>query len=203
MTEEGENNNEIDKQTLNKNDQTIEHDIEKILSVIQSDPQEFNDLDAILSILLEQGIVFDLTQLSALIGKFLERSKQRFGAGGKITKEQISSVLHTLQTESNFLLTQHALAVGSPQNLKQSQQRKNNLKEVLKRALIYEAYKIVSPRQIAGETAESNLRSNIVMRGIEKALKIEKKSLIQIEKQYGRKFVKEALKERSSEGRSR
>ena len=53
MIEEEENNNESDKQSLNKNDQTIEHDIEKILSVIQSDPQEFNDLDAILD---EQAI---------------------------------------------------------------------------------------------------------------------------------------------------
>ena len=191
FSEEDDNQKEFGESSEN-----IENDIENILAEMQSDPKEFQDIDAILSILLEKGLVFDASELAALVGKFLAKVKNKLGSKSKITKDQVKSVLQTLQTESDFLLMQHALSVGEERDKKQSQKKKQDIKAILRRAIIYEAYKIMSPRQIAGESRVDNLRSNIIMQGLEKALKIENKSLEQVEKQYGKSFIKNVTKGR-------
>jgi hypothetical protein len=176
----------------------MEQEIADILAEISQNPEDAQDLDSILAILLEQGIVFDISNLSALLAKFLGRMGQRSGSKSNIDKSKISNLLQTLQTESNFLLVQNALAVQGQEKKPMQEKDKNNLKEVLKKCIIYEAYKVVSPRAIAGETAESNFRNNIMMQGVDKALKIEKTTMEQAEKKYGKNFVKDLQQQRQS-----
>jgi hypothetical protein len=198
--------NEGDSEKKEFDEKSVEQEIEIILSEIAKDPEEAHDLDAILAILLDHGIIFDNSDLAALVAKFLSRMQNRSNSKASIDKVKISNILQTLQTDSNFLLVQNALSVQQISGKKQQNtQQKDNLKEPMKRCIIYEAYKIVSPRAIAGETVESNFKNNIIMRGVDKALKIEKKTMEQAEKKYGKNFMKdlENQQKSSSKGRGR
>lgn len=51
-----------------------------------------------------------------------------------------------------------------------NKKHKHNFREFLKHAASYEAYKIINPRQIAGETKEENFIANAVVLGVKKAM---------------------------------
>lgn len=67
--------------------------------------------------------------------------------------------------------------------------------ETLMRFVIYEIYKMTSPRQLAGETAMQNFVKNVELRGLEEALKYEGKEFV-------KNFALSELKGLELQGRS-
>ena len=61
-------------------------------------------------------------------------------------------------------------------------QSKKQLKYVVKQFLIYEIYKILTPRQVAGKTKMDTFIYNLILRGLEKAMKYSNISEFQIHK---------------------
>lgn len=70
---------------------------------------------------------------------------------------------------------------------------KKNLKNILKSFAIYEVYKVMNPRRIAGETAKNNYENNMYMGGEKLASKHTGGRKHEVEK-YSKKFVKQAKK---------
>lgn len=72
------------------------------------------------------------------------------------------------------------------------EERKNHI-----RWIIYEAYKIINPNRIAGETDLENFINNVKTRGLEEARKYTNHA-VNYEKSLGTKFLGELNKEKSS-----
>ena len=180
----------------------LENEVKSLLEEMSSNPEDSLDIDAIVDILFEQGILMNTKDLSNLIVNILKKVRTKSGSQNKkLTKSELSQMLQNLQSVSNFLLLQYTLSTDThkkqqkeEKKYQEQQQIRNNLKLILKRAIIYEAYKIVSPRKIAGETLETNFKSNIIMRGVKNALKVERKTYKQAEQTYGKGFIKQAIK---------
>ena len=71
-------------------------------------------------------------------------------------------------------------------------QSKKQLKYVIKQFLIYEAYKILTPRKIAGKTKMDTFIYNLILRGLEKAMKYSNMSEFQIQK-IPNKYMKKLM----------
>ena len=54
-----------------------------------------------------------------------------------------------------------------------NKQAKNNIKRIMKNFAIYEVYKIMNPKRIAGETAKDNYKHNLMQGGEKLAKKYE------------------------------
>ena len=187
--------------------ENLENEINSLLGEMISDPEASSDIDAIIAILFEQGILMNTKNLSNLIVNILKKThKKSRSQNKKLTKSELSQMLQNLQSVSNFLLIQYTTLSAETYKKHQKKEKKeqkqqvvrDNLKLILKRAIIYEAYKIVNPRRIAGETLEANFKSNIIMKGVKNALKVERKTYKQAEQTYGKGFIKQALKDKQA-----
>lgn len=50
-----------------------------------------------------------------------------------------------------------------------------NFRKIVRNFIVYEIYKLINPRRLAGETKEQNMVDNIVMYGVKRAAKFERK----------------------------
>jgi hypothetical protein len=92
--------------------------------------------------------------------------------------------------------------VGASKNQSQqiTEESKKNLKTLLKKFAIYEVYKVMNPRRIAGETKKANYEHNLITGGEEKADKYAGRHFSEKEKAEMRADVN---KEMASWGKSR
>ena len=83
-----------------------------------------------------------------------------------------------------------------------SKQVQSDVKRVIKNFAIYEVYKVMNPRRIAGETAKDNFAHNMAYRGEKKAMQYEggKEEAM---KEYGSDEVAKIKKQVSSLGKSK
>jgi hypothetical protein len=75
-----------------------------------------------------------------------------------------------------------------------SKKSRENLKQIIKRFAVYELYKFVNPRRIAGETRRENFIHNMVLGGMERASRFEGGTKAEI-KSYSPQFIKNLEKQ--------
>ena|GEM_PF-1188135 len=166
---------------------TLPEDAQNILDSLETD-QEFNaDMEALIAE-LEAGTL-DLTILQSKFLLLIKSTLARLNKGAsKALEERLKGnqkdILDQLTTLSHFLIMNKApLVQDATRDLQDPQDKYSHLtasaiqntKQILKRFAVYEVYKVMNPRRIAGETSRSNFVSNFVTGGLRKAMKYDPK----------------------------
>lgn len=109
-------------------------------------------------------------------------------------KKRISELsLFLMQREaSKYGHTEHDLdvSIGDLHHVSLSIKAKQELQKAVKRFVVYEIYKVMSPIQIAGETMRQNFVNNATLRGVDKAVEYEG-GMEQALQKYGSHTIKE------------
>lgn len=156
----------------------IEAEFNDLVANLSEDADLEMSLDILLDQLLEDIHGVDKTDLAVQLGRYFERvlaKKHRIGDDKKSIDSQ--KLVQHLQKLAVFYNMQQSFvnqmrSTDKQQSMTNKESRKQ-LKEILKRAVIYESYKSMNPRKIAGETVRENFEDNVVLRGIKKAIKQE------------------------------
>lgn len=167
---------------------------EQILQDLEND-EEFN---AKIEVLI-QGLNDGTLDLSMLQSKFILLIKATLQ---KNTKHRLEQIEHQIKkAEKNIhdqlaLLSRHMLMqrasqakegfedLANPKDKYESMSARaiKNTKQILKRFAIYEIYKVMSPRTIAGETQRQNFISDYITGGIKKAMRYDRSYLAKAER---------------------
>jgi hypothetical protein len=100
----------------------------------------------------------------------------------KILKKREKAIYKHLEALSQYLIVRRAQIQGSKKTIFNkltkaipgiTQQAKKDFRNMVKRFAIYEVYKIMDPKRIAGETKVMNFVHNMIMGGFSKAHKYE------------------------------
>ena len=175
------------EESLENESNELPKEVQDILDVLESD-EEFNKEMEELMAALEAGTL-DLTILQSkfllLIKSVLGRlNKGKSRALEHKLKGNEQDILDQLTTLSHFLMMQKTpLVQEATLGVQGPKDKYSNLtaaaiqstKQILKRFAVYEVYKIMNPRRIAGETSRDNFVSNFVTGGIKKAMQYEPK----------------------------
>jgi hypothetical protein len=111
----------------------------------------------------------DVNKIDELEKKITEDMSKFAGKFNRVVEEEIDPNLGTVKKGKESILNIEA---------------KKNLKRIMKNFAVYEVYKIMNPKRIAGETKEDNYRKNLMQGGEQLASRYEggKESDL---KQYG------------------
>jgi hypothetical protein len=111
----------------------------------------------------------DVNKIDELEKKITEDISKFAGKFNRVVEEEIDPNLGTVKKGKESILNIEA---------------KKNLKRIMKNFAVYEVYKIMNPKRIAGETKEDNYRKNLMQGGEQLASRYEggKESDL---KQYG------------------
>ena len=158
------------------------------------------EIEQILAVLNEKTM--DLTkiqtQIIILIKKYLGKLDGK-KLGVKIDEKLISK---NVAEVSNYLMQQRSQVVKeankglikSKDNLQgASRESRDNLKKLVKNFAVYQVYKFMTPKRIAGETKEENFAHNMIKGGMDLAKQYEGGSKSDI-KGYKPEFVKKLEK---------
>lgn len=156
-----------------------------ILEALESDTEFNKEMEELLSS-LDSGTL-DLTILQSKLLLLIKSAIGRLDKGKSkiletILKSKEKEILDQLTALSHHLMMQKSqLAKDASQDLENPKDKYSNLttaaikntKEILKRFAIYQIYKVMNPRRIAGETRRENFVANFITGGIKKAMKYE------------------------------
>jgi hypothetical protein len=188
----------IDKKDQDENAK-IPDDIKKILNLQGDDPKlneqgtgifdellkddDFDkEIEQILALLNEETM--DLTKLQTqiilLIKKYLNNNKNYNIAKAKGHELKIDEKLiaKNITELSSYLMQQKSEVVkGANRNLSGpkdkyqgiSKQSRSDLKNTIKTLAVYEVYKVLNPKKIAGETRKENFAHNMIIGGMDRA----------------------------------
>ena len=176
------------------NDVPLEHHIERVLSIIQNDPEEAPELEEIVEMLLSNNI--DINDLPPRLLKFLSCRSVKLQKKNisddelsiYMSSEQLVHLVHNLNILSK-LTSKQILSDKSktdPKSLAAAQ-------DVMKRFVVYELYKAANPNRIAGEAQDVNFKNNIILRGLAASCKLENITIDKAEKKYGREIIESGL----------
>ena len=168
----------------------------ELLSILENDPDFQKELEQILGQIHKAD--FNLTKINEIIITLIELSMQKL-----ILKEKLRDLLGDLKGSRggvNVRIGELAVHLMIKCNLgiyikggnvKEFSLSKayENLSDIVKRFIIYEIYKILTPRRIAGETNLQNFISNFIIRGEKQAIKYESGSK-KVLKKYSPQFIK-------------
>ena len=146
----------------------FETELEEVLSAIQENSVNLTNAEEHVMLLMEAAL------------KKLNLKAEELDLAHSILKEKRTLILEHLKQLSIYLMTKRAELTRNAMLGTIDQQNKEfletanvraHLKQILKRFAIYEMYKIMTPRRIAGQTKAQNFIGNAVMRGIKAAMK--------------------------------
>lgn len=161
---------------------------EEIAQMLQNDDSFSEEIALILADLNEESM--DLTKITTKLMHFLRKYLHNIASGeiaGQKDKYQEIVELNQQQVEEDLLIVTNHLSHkykaiaeietdGDYKNI--TEQSKKDLTRIVKNFAIYEIYKCMNPRRIAGETEQSNFLHNVVIRGIDVAKKYTPKAKI-------------------------
>ncbi|MFK7967551.1 MAG: DUF5394 family protein [Rickettsiaceae bacterium] len=186
------NNNSCDKSNKNKSEQH-ESEMLAILEELQKDSNVGKAIDQI----IEEAAELDEIQskLILLIKKHLSKiepeTDQNTGAkiklGYKEMEENITKFTHDLLKSHQD--NNPDISNNSNNKYFLDKQAKMNIKKSIKEFAVYEIYKVMNPRRIAGETKKDNYAHNMMMGGKNLASKYEGGQESDL-KSYGEKEVR-------------
>lgn len=193
--------NEEARKVVEKLDKETRDEIESIIDNLRAANQ--NDLEAIVIMLLEKILKKIIKEDGGKTGDeisgpekddLLEELKQlatELHQTGQLksSKDAAQLVYYTLHKRFEKLLKKRKEKDLDYLNKKS----KDQMEEELERMAIYELHKIMNPRQLAGETRLENFINNMIVGGLELAMKYEGGTKKELER-YDAKFL-EGLQE--------
>jgi len=183
--EENDKTTEVKKLTdkirhvLNPNatgDEDIEGAAEKIFDELHGNDSFNQEIEQILAILNEQTM--DLTQLQSkiilLIKKYINQDKKLAiepEIDEKLISHNVAEVSHYLMQQRSDLIknTNNKLASSKDKYYGMSSKSRADLKLVVKNFAVYQVYKFLNPKKIAGETSKENFVHNMIIGGKDQA----------------------------------
>lgn len=168
-----------------------------IMSNLSSDNTKEKNLGAVVDRIIENAKNIDDTQTNIILAiknhlikkdKTPDEQEKAAEIEKQITEDIsgfINRVYKSKAMSKNIDKTTNNNAVAGELNAVS----KSYLKGVMKRFVVYEIYKVMNPKRIAGETKKQNYQKNVKQIGVEKARKYEGGSKSDL-KQYGVAEVK-------------
>lgn len=150
------------------------------------------------------------TQLIILIKRYLEKSKAYLLSKDKDLKIDEKRIMEDIVAASQYMMEQRIHIIkNAEQNLINSKdnyfnisnQSREDLKKIIKNFAVYEIYKVMNPKRIAGETRKQNFVNNMMIGGINRAQKYAGGNKSEI-KQYSPEFIKKLENKRIQFNRS-
>jgi len=172
---------------------------EKIFAELSQNDEFEQEIEQILALLNEQTM--DLTKLQTqiilLIRKYLGKTKSK-NLSLKLDERQISQ---NVTEVSNYLMQQHSKIAKESKSLVKSKdklqgisvQSKADLKRLVKNFAVYQVYKFMNPKRLAGETKKENFAHNMINGGMKLAKNYEGGSKSDIAS-YSPQFIKDLEK---------
>lgn len=193
-----------EKFDITKVENELSQDVKELVGILESDPEFEAELDLILSAMQESSANLSYVQshIMLLIETAFKRLKLKDAEADKAQnnfKQKKLQITQHLKELSTYLMTQRSnliaktmFGIDNPadKNLFINSEIKSHLKIMLRRFAIYEIYKIMTPKRIAGKTKKQNFVTNAVLRGMKVAMKYEGGSVKDI-KSYGKGILKE------------
>ena len=152
----------------------------KMLEQLDEDEDFDKEVEEILSNLNEEDM--DLTQLQTqiilLIKKYLHRLQEARGhkkdeikLDEKVIEENIREVSTILMEQESEIIKKvnKDLAKSRDKYAAISKDSRNNLKRLIKNFAVYEMYKFLNPKRIAGETRRDVFTHNMIIGGLSRA----------------------------------
>lgn len=158
----------------------LESDDLDLLAMLDSDPEFQNEIESLIKLIHDEN--FTLANLHKKISDLIELSAQKL-----ILKEKLRGFLEHLKGSSgelkrrideisaHLMLRRNLGIYTKGADIKKFIITKacENLKAMMKRFVIYEIYKFLNPRRIAGKTKLENFIINYLLRGEKIARKFE------------------------------
>ncbi len=144
------------------NNTDLKSKIDKILEGIDSDEQ--GGVESSIKQLLT-SLIEEMQSASPSQSKYLSQYKAKLS-----NKISALKILLLLKGSKKGKFSEPELS-AEEKNIQR--QQKQHVKNLLKRFVIYEIYKIMNPKRIAGETKTSNFTNNMITGGLKRALKYE------------------------------
>ena len=166
----------------------------KIIELINQNPDFTNELQAILAKFRNSNLIHLQTEILLLLQEVLNNfvsGKYSIDDDKKLDGKQREKMNKRLGEMSQALMQQNILqtriqkkqaGVAKDKYEYLTPETYSSLKTNLKKFVVYEMYKVLSPKRIAGESHRDNFITNAVMRGIKVAIKYEPKVAHDMEK---------------------
>jgi hypothetical protein len=206
-------NNEDSKKDKTKVDEKVNSLVKQIMAALDSgssttdvfeelaESHSFDEeIEQILANFNEQTM--DLTKLQTqiiiLIKKYLGTKKFNKSALGKDVDIDEKLIAANIAEASDYLIQQRLAIIKetnkSLENNKDNYQgitskSRADFKKIIKNFAVYEIYKVMNPKRIAGETRKENFAHNVIERGLESAKHYAGGTKHEIER-YSPQFVK-------------
>ena len=167
---------------LEDGEEELSEDAQAMVDVLEAD-EEFNkEIQALISSLDQDNLDLALIQSKFLL--LIKAALIRLGNGKSRAIEHKLKMKEKDILEQLTMLSHHLMMMKTPMAKEMSKgidapKDKNdyltaasvrNTKQILKRFAIYEIYKVLNPRRIAGETKRENFIHNYISGGIRKAM---------------------------------
>ncbi len=168
-------------------DGEFEEQLDKILSTMQESSLNLSAIQSEIMLLIESA--FDRIPISK---EDLEKAKTAYRQKKDTIAKHLKELSTYLMMHRSTLISKTMFGIDNPKdkNLFINSEIKAHLKIILRRFAIYEIYKVITPRRIAGQTKRQNFVSNAALRGMKFATKHEGGSARDI-KSYGKGILKE------------
>jgi hypothetical protein len=157
-------------------EEKLEGIVQEILAAL-NDNESFNkDIEEILAILNEQTTDLTLlqTKIILLIKKYLSKDKKTnidLEMDEKLLTQDIAEVSHYLiQRKAVELKNANSkLPAGKDKYYGITAKSREDFKKVIKNFAVYQVYKVLNPKRIAGETRKENFAYNMILGGMKRA----------------------------------
>jgi hypothetical protein len=189
---------------IKKIENELSEEVKELVGILEADQAFEAELDIILSAMQESSVNLSYVQahimllIEATFKKLKLKDEEAQEAQNDFNQKKLL-ITQNLKELSTYLMMQRSnlaaktmFGIDNPadKNLFINTEIKAHLKIILRRFAIYEIYKIMTPKRIAGKTKRQNFVANCVLRGMKVAMKHEGGSIREI-KSYGKDVLKE------------
>lgn len=170
---------EFEKKILDDILQNNETEDQEVLNLISSHPELQTKIDQILNN-IENNLTSIDTEIVSLLGALTEEI-DNLNPVSSIDKLQFSTKMNSLRIYLMLMRTKLTKVKGLTKNknpvkeklLEEDKKITIQIKKNLEKFMVYEIYKILNPRKIAGETRLDNFINNMITGGLKRASKYE------------------------------
>jgi hypothetical protein len=184
----------------------LEPEEAELLSAIEDDPEVQTAIEELLNNIDDLDIVQVQSKLLLLLHQIFQariKDKEKFKAFIKKREKTINDYLknislYLLQTRSEIVRDASRNILTKEDKYEYlTKESRNNLRKSIKRFTVYEIYKFVNPRRIAGETRRDNFINNMIVGGLKRASRYEGGTKREIQT-YSPKFIRNLEKQHRS-----
>jgi hypothetical protein len=147
-------------------DEEFNQEIQNLIASMQEDSFDLSELQTKFLILIKASLSKLNKQKSVAINHKLNTNE-------KDILEQLDMLSRYLMMQKSHVAREASAGLNAPKDkyANLTSASINNTKQILKRFVIYEIYKVLNPHRIAGETKRDNFVNNYISGGIRKAMR--------------------------------